>query len=130
MVWLLVAGLIAGLLWTMQDRVKAYKRAAERAKERDQFAAKMRDFQDALEMAYKDIESAKIVLTIVRSSWRLEEPLYSANGPFCTKSLPYPHPDGALYIHRGGGPAAPCQCGDRRALHFNSLDSAAPPRPL
>ena len=70
----LVAGLSAGLLWTMQDRVKAYKRAAERAKERDQFAAKMREFQDALEMAYKDMESAKMVLMIVRSSWRLEEP--------------------------------------------------------
>jgi hypothetical protein len=74
MVWLLVAGLIAWLLWTMQDRVKAYRIGAERAKERDQFAAKMREFHDALEVAYKDIDSAKAVLIIVRSSWRLEEP--------------------------------------------------------
>lgn len=80
MVWLLVAGLIACLLWTMQDRVKAYKTGAQRAKERDQFAVKMREFHDGLEVAYKDIETAKAVLIIVRSSWRLEEPVLPVCG--------------------------------------------------
>jgi hypothetical protein len=82
MVWLVVAGLIliASLLWTMRDRVKAYKMAAERAKEGDQFAAKMREFHDALEVAYKDIESVNAVLLIVRSSWRLEEPCLDVSG--------------------------------------------------
>jgi len=79
MAWVLVAGLLVGLLWTMQDRVKAYKMAAERARERDQFAAKMKEFHDALTVAYSDIESAKAVLTIVRSSWRLEEPCLPVN---------------------------------------------------
>jgi hypothetical protein len=80
MVWLLVAGLTAWLLWTMRDRVKAYKFAAERAKERDHFGAKMREFHDALSVAYKDIESAKAVLIVVRSSWRLEEPCVDVSG--------------------------------------------------
>jgi hypothetical protein len=74
MVWLLVAGLSAGLLWTMQDR------GAERAKERDHFAAKMREFHDGLEVAYRDIETAKAALIIVRSSWRLEEPVLPVTG--------------------------------------------------
>jgi hypothetical protein len=80
MAWLLVAGLIAGLLWTMRDRVKAYEMGAERARERDHFGAKMREFHDALEVAYKDIELAKTVLIIVRSSWRLEEPCLEVKG--------------------------------------------------